>query len=63
MTAWFSHVKKVMRMHPKKPVRDILRMATQTYKKKRTKQHKTRRRRRRPTKTRRKQRRHMRRRK
>ena len=63
MTAWFSHVKKVMRMHPKKPVRDILRIATQTYKKKRTKQHKTRRRRRRPTKTRRKQRRHMRRRK
>lgn len=62
MTAWFSHVKKVMRMHPKKPVRDILRIATQTYKKKRTKQHKTRRRRR-PTKTRRKQRRHMRRRK
>ena len=63
MTRWFSHVKKIMAMHPKKPLRGILRIATQTYKKKRIRHHKTRRHGRRPTKTRRKRHRRRRRRK
>ena len=60
MTRWFSHVKKIMAMHPKKPLRGILRIATQTYKKKRVRHNKTRRRH--PAKTRRKHRRRRRRR-
>ena len=33
MSAWLKHVKKTMKMHPGKKLKDVLKLAAKTYKK------------------------------